>query len=348
MRPRLSVVMPALNAGPFLAPAMESILGQDFGDFEFVILDDGSDDGTAEALKDWALGDRRIRLFLGGLRRGPVGSSQFVVEQARTPFIARMDADDVARPNRLARQFETLEADPETVLVGALAETIDGEGRVTREADRRRMVQPSSLLTPFNHSTILFRRDAFLRAGGYLPGTEKWEDVDLYLRMARQGRILVLNEVLSAFRTYGASSRTAEGYAALEAAMDALHERLDAYRLPGANPGEVRPREAARRRRPASFVPGGAIRLWSGMRPDMLGRVLTRADLRPDRETLAVLSWALLGQASPGLLRGVLKAGLRWGNAAAEKKLRSTPVVEWAPFGRHCGSATMPLRPHQR
>src|SRR3954469_23280364 len=99
--PPLSVVMPARNALPYLDASIESMLGQSFGDFEFVIRDDGSSDGTAEALRGWAARDRRIRLFEGE-RLGLAGSSNFVVQQARAPLVARMDADDLARPDRVA------------------------------------------------------------------------------------------------------------------------------------------------------------------------------------------------------------------------------------------------------
>src|SRR5438445_13136781 len=90
----ISVVMPVYNALPHLDAAVRSILDQDFSDFEFVILDDASTDGSTERLGEWAAADGRIRLLESERNLGPVGSSNLIVEQARAPLIARMDADD--------------------------------------------------------------------------------------------------------------------------------------------------------------------------------------------------------------------------------------------------------------
>jgi glycosyltransferase involved in cell wall biosynthesis len=122
--PPLSVVMPVHNAIPYLDDAVESILAQSFGDFEFVILDDGSTDGSLDRLLHWADRDRRIRLLQGEMRSGPVESSNRVVRESRAALVARMDADDVARPERLELQMKALAARPEAVLVGSLSETI--------------------------------------------------------------------------------------------------------------------------------------------------------------------------------------------------------------------------------
>src|SRR5438270_6765111 len=128
-QPLLSVVMPVHNALPHLDAAVRSILGQSCGDFEFVILDDASTDGSAERLRDWARQDRRIRLIESERNLGPVGSSGLVVEQARSPIIARMDADDTCAPDRLQRELDVFQQHPEAGLVGTLYEVIDERGR---------------------------------------------------------------------------------------------------------------------------------------------------------------------------------------------------------------------------
>jgi len=110
--------MPVRNAMPFLDAAVESVLAQTFNDFEFVIGDDASDDGSSERLEYWANRDPRIRLARRSTASGPVGASNWVAAMARTKVLARMDADDVSLPTRLAKQVAVLAADPQTVLVG--------------------------------------------------------------------------------------------------------------------------------------------------------------------------------------------------------------------------------------
>jgi glycosyltransferase involved in cell wall biosynthesis len=126
--PPLSVVMPVYNALPYLHESIASILAQTFADFEFVILDDGSTDGTAAALREWARRDPRIRLVTSPRNLGLAGSSNLVVAHATAPLIARMDGDDVAHPERLERQLAVMRAHPDASLVATLWEGIDAGG----------------------------------------------------------------------------------------------------------------------------------------------------------------------------------------------------------------------------
>ena len=160
MRPPLSVVMPVHNAGPFLADAIGSVLDQTYSDFEFVILDDASTDGSFEVAREWATQDPRIRLERSCTNLGLVGSSNAVVELARADVIARMDADDISDPNRLARQWQVLSDHPDASLVGALADGIDARGRRVRPRDRWRIVRRSRW-SPFPHGSVMLRRAPF-------------------------------------------------------------------------------------------------------------------------------------------------------------------------------------------
>src|SRR6476646_984761 len=92
--PKVSVLMPVHNALPHLDAAVESILGQTFGDFTFIILDDASTDGSTERLREWAERDSRIRLIKEPLNLGPALSSERIAREATTPIVARSDADD--------------------------------------------------------------------------------------------------------------------------------------------------------------------------------------------------------------------------------------------------------------
>ncbi|HEY0164487.1 MAG TPA: glycosyltransferase family 2 protein, partial [Sphingomicrobium sp.] len=200
-RDSISVVMPVRNALPHLDAAIASILGQSHRTFEFVIGDDGSTDGSAERLSEWARRDGRIRLFHGsGEGLGPSGSSNWVVRLARHPIVARMDADDVSGPRRLEAQLGILRADPDAVLVGTLFDCIDAAGATVLPCNRARLAHLGSWSAPFAHGSIMFRRDAFEKAGGYRDACEFWEDMEFYWRMATVGKLLVACEPLFSYR----------------------------------------------------------------------------------------------------------------------------------------------------
>src|SRR5688572_31181643 len=111
--PLISVVMPVHNALPFLGESIRSILEQTLNDFEFVIFDDASTDGSVEVLREWATRDKRIHLHEGKRRLGLSGSSNAVVSKARARIVARMDADDIAHPDRLRRQWDISNSRPD-------------------------------------------------------------------------------------------------------------------------------------------------------------------------------------------------------------------------------------------
>jgi len=148
--PSLSVVMPVHNALPHLDAAVHSILGQSFVDFEFVILDDASTDGSRERLRELAALDPRIRLLEVDEKLGPVASSNMVAAAAKAPFVARMDADDVSYPDRLGEQLQVLRDDREAGVVASLCDTIDSAGRILRQPEAWRLARPSPFV-PFAH-----------------------------------------------------------------------------------------------------------------------------------------------------------------------------------------------------
>ena len=128
--PRVSVLMPAYNAAPYVAGAVESVLAQTYGDFEFVIIDVGSTDATPDILADYAARDHRIRLARNEANLGLIRSLNRGLEIARGEFVARFDADDLSRPERLERQVSFFNGNPDHVLVGASYDAIDSQGRV--------------------------------------------------------------------------------------------------------------------------------------------------------------------------------------------------------------------------
>jgi GT2 family glycosyltransferase len=202
----VSVVMPVRNGLPFLDHAIQSIVGQSFSDFEFVILDDGSSDGTWERLQWWSGQDKRIRLARSDRYLGPALSSLRVCLLATAPLLARQDADDVSLPGRLERQVDAFRAFPDAALVGTLFETMDADGRVVRPRDRGRLLR-SSLFNPFPHGSVMMSRQVFLDCGGYNEECAFWEDQDLFIRMASCGRVLVLIDSFYQYRLHLTSGR---------------------------------------------------------------------------------------------------------------------------------------------
>src|SRR4051812_1768744 len=127
--PRITVVMPVHNAGRFLDAAIRSIVTQTFSDFEFVIVDDGSTDESVESLQVWARQDHRIRLVVNDRCLGHAAASNLSVSHARAAYVARMDADDISHPERLAREWKVISKAHDVALVGSLSDGIDAEGQ---------------------------------------------------------------------------------------------------------------------------------------------------------------------------------------------------------------------------
>lgn len=204
--PAISVAMSVYNGERFLVPAIESILAQTFGDFEFLILDDGSRDATAAIITAYAGRDSRIRPILRE-SRGLIASLNQLIEEARAPLIARMDADDVAQPERFARQLQFLAANPDHGVIGTRTVDIDDAGQpfllnlpehpLTHAALLDNIRDDGPLLA---HPTVMYRRDVVLSAGGYHAAFRHCEDYDLWLRLAGRTRMANLPERLLHYR----------------------------------------------------------------------------------------------------------------------------------------------------
>lgn len=318
-RPPVSVVMPVRNALPFLDASVESILGQSFGDFEFLILDDRSDDGSRERLREWAGRDRRIRLVESDVPLGPVRSSQMAVDLSRAPLVARMDADDVADEERLRRQIEVFEAERGAGLVGTLHCLIDGDGTRIRGRELTPLARPMPVL-PVTHSSIMFRRTAWRQAGGYRAGSDYWEDVDLYLRMADTAAIFIIPEALSNARFSRSSTRPRAAVGTLEAAYDRMHRRINGR---GPSTGRIIP---------GAFIAAGVPRLWSGMRPHILKGLIAKGELRLNAETAHALLWASAAELVPGPFRSLLNTAARLREKRAPQDLARARWLRWRPM----------------
>lgn len=327
--PRISVVMPVHNALPYLDHAIECILGQTFTNFEFVIFDDASTDGSTERLREWAETDSRIRLMEGDRNLGPALSSDRVARAARAPIVARMDADDLCAPERLAAQYEVLQRHADVGVVGSLYEMIDAKGRKIRSVDRWRLLQHKAC-APVAHGTLMYRREVFEAAGGYREECEYWEDLDLILRMTSISRMMVIPYSTYQNRLSPVSTRFASKEERVERALDRMYRaraRLE-HNLPY---DEVPGPQAASGAKldPRVFISLGSIKLWTGSRPHFFKRLLQRGNLGLNFPTASALVWTAWARLEPRSLRAFLRALLRIRNFRASLVIRSDEPIEW-------------------
>ncbi len=330
--PLVSVVMPLYNSARHLDESVASILAQSFGDFELVIVDDASTDGSLAAARAWAARDARVRVVAHREHAGVAENGNRAVRAARAAVCARMDADDVSLPDRLRAEWDVLRRRADVVLVGALGDGIDAAGRTVRSRDRWLLLRRSPF-APFAHGSIMFRRDLFLALGGYREPCRVWSDLDLYYRMADRGRIVVLPERLYRHRFHLDSVSTQATAGTLAATFAAMERSLE------------------RRRRDRSYAVAAALavsngsgrgapitaralhslasrRLWAGHSPGIL-RVLLATPAPVDAMLARALLVGVFGAVSPRGFRLLLRAGVRARDLAAAALVpRGTPV-EW-------------------
>lgn len=302
--PLISVVMPVHNALPFLGESIRSILEQTLSDFEFVIFDDASTDSSVEVLREWAVRDKRIHLHESTTRLGLSGSSNAVVSKARAPIVARMDADDIAHPERLRRQWDIINGSPDVAVIGALCNGIDASGREVRPRDRWRLVR-RSVYIPFPHGSAMFRRDMFDQVGGYDEAAAGGEDQDLFSRMAALGRVMTLPDVLYSYRYHSSNATLFNG----TRAVDQTHSQ---------NGNAL-----------AAFYMLGAMRLWAGEPPMLLKPMLEKKSLKWDVKTLMIMASAIWGHVSPPTLRLFLHSSIRARDLLASLRVKDGRPYEW-------------------
>jgi len=204
--PIVSVVMPVFNGERFLREAIDSILAQSFRDFEFIIVNDGSTDGTASLLGSYAGSDPRVRVYHQE-NKGVTESRNRACGLARGKYIAQMDADDIAARNRLEWQIEFMERHAEMGVVGGAVELIDNRGRALycmRCPVENEEIKSGLLLhNCFSNPAVVIRKEAFLSVGGYRrPFDRHAEDYDLWLRIAERWRLANLEAVVVKYRIH--------------------------------------------------------------------------------------------------------------------------------------------------
>jgi glycosyltransferase involved in cell wall biosynthesis len=203
--PLVSVVVGVYNGGDYLRESMESVLGQEGIDFECIVIDDGSTDGTGEVLDELAQAHPRLRV----VHQANQGQTRALIQgcrKAKGTYIARHDADDISRPGRLARQSELLSADPELSMVSCWGLGIGPADEVLFEIRRPEdsATATGKLLArgegPPGHGSVMFRAETYRAVGGYREEFRYAQDWDLWLRLIERGRIGYVPDFLYAFR----------------------------------------------------------------------------------------------------------------------------------------------------
>ncbi|HEX8578852.1 MAG TPA: glycosyltransferase family A protein [Allosphingosinicella sp.] len=330
--PAVSVILPVHDGIPYVEESARSILSQSFRNLELAIGDDGSSDGTSEVVRRLAAEDQRVRVLRRETPSGLAASANWLVSETRAPLVAVAHADDRSYPDRLSRQVQILSADPSIHLVGTLWDGIDEEGRKVRPGDYWRLLRRFPF-APFSHSSIMFRRSAFDRAGGYRPEAEYWEDLDLYFRVAEGGRIVVIPEVLSTVRHARISTRLRHSQVRVENAVDLMFRSTQIYAEGGDHTPLLHGHAplAEHSLHPMTFISCGSTRLWSGRSPRVWHRMRERARLRFNSASLHALLWVAWGTLSPKTLRFFLSSLLHLRNAFARPFLKNAAYVDWRP-----------------
>lgn len=199
----LTVILPVRNGERWLDAAIASIRAQTFGDFELLVIDDGSSDRTASIATRHAAEDPRV-VLVRNPASGLVSALNFGLEKARAPLVARMDADDIALPQRFERQVARMRAEPDLSVLGTGYFRIDAEGgrtgSVVPPVEPVDVARALDRVNAIAHPTVVMRRDAVEAAGGYREAYLRAEDYDLWLRLAERGKLANLSDPLIEYR----------------------------------------------------------------------------------------------------------------------------------------------------
>lgn len=209
--PTISVLLPVFNGERYLRAALESVINQSFRDFELLALDGGSKDRSLSILRKYETKDSRVHVLIRE-NLALIPSLNELIAISRGPYLARMDADDICRPQRFEKQVAYLDTHPECVAVGSKTRFIDSGGMPIWEFGNRFTHDEidsghlAGIGCQICHPTVIMRRKAVMQVGRYREECRNAEDIDLFLRLAEIGKLANLPEVLLDYRYHLAST----------------------------------------------------------------------------------------------------------------------------------------------
>jgi glycosyltransferase involved in cell wall biosynthesis len=243
--PAVTVLMTVFNAGSFLDPSIRSILKQTFRDFEFLIVDDSSTDGSAERAEAWAARDPRIKVVRNASHRGQTVCLNQGLGLARGKWIARHDADDLSHPTRLAIQHRLTISQPGIVLLGTNGRIIDEQDKLVGLLDaplsQEGITWTAPFLNPFMHTSVMFRADVIRdEFGGFDASYQIAQDYELWMRVIAKHQSANLPQRLICYRHLATSISKVRRERAFAEATEI--SRREAARVFGRGLGEVEAR----------------------------------------------------------------------------------------------------------
>jgi glycosyltransferase involved in cell wall biosynthesis len=204
--PKVSAITTAYNSGRYVNRAIDSLLTQTLTDIEVVTVDDGSTDGTGEVLDDYARRDPRVRVIHQANSGGAARPGNRALREARGEYVAILDHDDIALPDRLEKQAAFLDANPNIGVVGGSMIAIDEHDR--KQKQYAFPTDPAQVRwwlfrgPTLNHSSTMMRRELMNRVGGYRPSFRVCPDVDLFLRLSDHTELATLPDVVVYYRVH--------------------------------------------------------------------------------------------------------------------------------------------------
>ena len=202
--PLVSVIMAAKNVEKYISEAIDSVINQTYKNWELIIVDDGSNDTTLSIINDYTKNDSRIKIIHNEKSVGQAFARNTAVKNSSGDFLAILDADDIAMPDRITEQVHFLENNPNVSAIGGHAEIIDDNGKslgIKRKALNIDAIRFSLLLqNQFIHSTMMIRRGVFNKFGGYDNNFIYAEDYDLWSKIIEKNIVLNIDKVVSKFR----------------------------------------------------------------------------------------------------------------------------------------------------
>lgn len=231
--PEISILLPVRDSASYLEETIRSLDAQTFQNWECLAIEDGSSDNSPNILENWRQRNSRVRVLSGG-GRGIVNALTIALAEASAPMIARMDADDIALPTRLEKQFAFLASNPNVVACGTGALMIDPTGRaicpIDASIDHKGILERllGGNASAIVHPSLMVQASALMKVNGYREEFRHVEDYDLYLRLSDIGQLANLDEILLHYRQHKASANVVQKERQRELRLKALNDYRNA------------------------------------------------------------------------------------------------------------------------